>query len=150
MRSLHFGDYADKLSNSAQAVLVEAIEESRKRDLNYLTLLHLSLALLRTQMSFFSEIIQNTNTLQEMIEILAMEADRESSRIRENQTGLNMRALFSESWNAAVENKRDRIEAIDFIKSAFQTEPSPLSDLFRQFDVSGERIQSALRRHLKK
>ena len=50
---IDFGDYNDKLSKSGREVLALAIEESRRRDQNYLAAEHLFLALLKSRTKTF-------------------------------------------------------------------------------------------------
>ena len=56
-----FGDFSDRFSDSGQRVMKRAIEESRRRDHNFIAPEHIFASILDIERMFFNEVMQSLN-----------------------------------------------------------------------------------------
>ena len=100
MRELDFGDYNDKLSKSGREVLALAIEESRRRDQNYLAAEHLFLALVKIEKRLFEDIVRDMRlSADDIIKDISQHLDLSKQYVGKGlKITFSMKSIFRLAW----------------------------------------------------
>jgi ATP-dependent Clp protease ATP-binding subunit ClpC len=143
--------YKDKFSETGQRVLETALNESKRRDQNYVATEHILHAIAFEEDDLFSSTMRDLSVDPRSVKMLIekrMEAGREHSgtgyRIAPETT-----ELFKRSMDRARSQGRRVIEASDIFYVLSNDERSVLNDLLQVLGVPAEEVASTARTRIK-
>lgn len=131
---LDLGPLTDKFSESGQKVIYRAIEESRRRDHNFLSVEHIFTALGEVEHGLFTEILRSINVEPQMVSQL-LEQELAKSR---QYVGKKMyiadttRELFNRSLKRARQQGRQTIESFDLFATLFADPAGSPAEILRR------------------
>src|SRR5262249_43286409 len=146
-----FGDFSDRFSDSGQRVMKRAIEESRRRDHNFIAPEHIFVALTDVERPFFNEVMQSLNVdpqavVNEIDTKLAVPKQYTGKRVK---LADSTRELLTAGLRRARQNGRHTIEASDLFQALFDDRNGASVGILRKFgaepEVVVEKISSRLR-----
>ncbi len=142
MRELDFGDYNDKLSKSGREVLALAIEESRRRDQNYLAAEHLFLALVRIERKLFDEMVRDMRLApDDIIKDISQHLDLSKQYVGKGlKITFSMKSIFRLAWINTFQCGRSKIESFDLLCAIFQEGNNIPVEIFRLYGVEPEHV----------
>lgn len=142
MRELDFGDYNDKLSKSGREVLAMAIEESRKRDQNYLAAEHLFLALVRVEKRLFEEMVRDLRlSPDDIIKDISQHLDLSKQYVGKGlKITFSMKSIFRLAWINTFQCGRSKIESFDLMSAIFQEGNNIPVEIFRLYGIEPEHV----------
>ncbi len=144
--------YKDKFSESGQRVLEVALDESRKRDQNYVATEHILHALANEEAELFNATMRDLAVDPRSVKLL-IEKRLEASR---QHTGKGFRIapettdLFKRSMDRARSQGRRVIEASDIFYVLSNDERSLLNDVLQNLGVPAEELAQTARTRIRK
>ncbi len=144
--------YKDKFSESGQRVLEVALDESRKRDQNYVATEHILHALANEEADLFNQTMRDLAVDPRSVKLL-IEKRLEASR---QHTGKGFRIapettdLFKRSMDRARSQGRRVIEASDIFYVLSNDERSLLNDVLQNLGVPAEELAQTARTRIRK
>ncbi len=142
MRELDFGDYNDKLSKSGREVLALAIEESRRRDQNYLAAEHLFLALVKIERKLFDEMVRDMRlSPDDIIKDISQHLDLSKQYVGKGlKITFSMKSIFRLAWINTFQCGRSKIESFDLLCAIFQEGNNIPVEIFRLYGIEPEHV----------
>ncbi|PWT93947.1 MAG: hypothetical protein C5B54_00995 [Acidobacteria bacterium] len=142
MRELDFGDYNDKLSKSGREVLALAIEESRRRDQNYLAAEHLFLALAKIERKLFEDLSRDLRlTPDDIIKDISQHLDLSKQYVGKGlKITFSMKSIFRLAWINTFQCGRSKIESFDLLCAIFQEGNNIPVEIFRLYGIEPEHV----------
>ncbi len=143
--------YKDKFSESGRRVLQNAMDESRKREQNYIGIEHILFALVGEEIEFFNTMMRELNVDARSVKVL-MEKRLENAR---SHVGKGFRIapetteLFKRSMDRARAQGRRVIEASDIFYVLSTDERSILNDILRNLGVNFDETSEIARTHIR-
>ncbi len=144
--------YKDKFSESGQRVLEVALDESRKRDQNYVATEHILHALANEETELFNQTMRDLAVDPRSVKLL-IEKRLEAGR---QHTGKGFRIapetteLFKKSMDRARSQGRRVIEASDIFYVMSNDERSLLNDVLQNLGVPAEELAQTARTRIRK
>ena len=144
--------YKDKFSESGRRVLEVALDESRRRDQNYITIEHILHALTNEETELFNSTMRDLAVDPRSVKLL-IEKRLESGR---QHTGKGYRIapettdLFKRSMDRARSQGRRVIEASDIFYVLSNDERSLLNDVLQNFGVPADEVAQTARTRIRK
>ena len=142
MRELDFGDYNDKLSKSGREVLALAIEESRRRDQNYLAAEHLFLALVKIERKLFEDMVRDMRlSPDDIIKDISQHLDLSKQYVGKGlKITFSMKSIFRLAWINTFQCGRSKIESFDLLCAIFQEGNNIPVEIFRLYGIEPEHV----------
>jgi ATP-dependent Clp protease ATP-binding subunit ClpA len=142
MRELDFGDYNDKLSKSGREVLALAIEESRRRDQNYLAAEHLFLALVKIERKLFEDMVRDMRlSSDDIIKDISQHLDLSKQYVGKGlKITFSLKSIFRLAWINTFQGGRSKIESFDLLCAIFQEGNNIPVEVFRLYGVEPEHV----------
>jgi ATP-dependent Clp protease ATP-binding subunit ClpA len=142
MRELDFGDYNDKLSKSGREVLAVAIEESRRREQNYLAAEHLFLALVKIERKLFEDMARDLRlTPDDVIKDISQHLDLSKQYVGKGlKITFSMKSIFRLAWINTFQCGRSKIESYDLLCAIFQEGNNIPVEIFRLYGIEPEHV----------
>lgn len=142
MRELDFGDYNDKLSKSGREVLALAIEESRRRDQNYLAAEHLFLALAKIERKLFEDLSRDLRlSPDDIIKDISQHLDLSKQYVGKGlKITFSMKSIFRLAWINTFQCGRSKIESFDLLCAIFQEGNNIPVEIFRLYGIEPEHV----------
>jgi len=142
MRELDFGDYNDKLSKSGREVLALAIEESRRRDQNYLAAEHLFLALVKIERKLFDDMVRDMRlSPDDIIKDISQHLDLSKQYVGKGlKITFSMKSIFRLAWINTFQCGRSKIESFDLLCAIFQEGNNIPVEIFRLYGIEPEHV----------
>jgi ATP-dependent Clp protease ATP-binding subunit ClpC len=142
MRELDFGDYNDKLSKSGRDVLALAIEESRRRDQNYLAAEHLFLALVKIERKLFDDMVRDLRlSPEDIIKDISQHLDLSKQYVGKGlKITFSMKSIFRLAWINTFQCGRSKIESFDLLCGIFQEGNNIPVEIFRLYGIEPEHV----------
>lgn len=139
---IDFGDYNDKLSKSGREVLALAIEESRRRDQNYLAAEHLFLALVKVERKLFEEMVRDLRlTPEDIIKDISQHLDLSKQYVGKGlKITFSMKSIFRLAWINTFQCGRSKIESFDLLCAIFQEGNNIPVEIFRLYGIEPEHV----------
>ncbi len=144
--------YKDKFSDSGKRVLQAALNESRRRDQNYITVEHVLHAIAAEESDLFNATMQDLSIDPNAVKMLIerrLEQAREhvgkGFRIADETTG-----LFKKSMDRARAQGRRVIDAADLLYVMSSDEASPLNEVLQNLGVPSEEVAQTVRTRIHK
>ena len=144
--------YKDKFSESGRRVLEVALDESRRRDQNYVTIEHILHALTNEEAELFNSTMRDLAVDPRSVKLL-IEKRLESGR---QHTGTGYRIapettdLFKRSMDRARSQGRRVIEASDLFYVLSNDERSLLNDVLQNLGVPADEVAQTARTRIRK
>ena len=144
--------YKDKFSDSGQRVLENAMDESKRRDQNYVTIGHILSALTIEEADLFNETMRDLSIDPRTVKML-IEKRVENGR---QHTGKGFRIapettdLFKRAMDRARSQGRRVIDASDIFYVLSNDERSLLNDVLRNLGVPPEEVAQTARTRIRK
>ncbi|HZS05177.1 MAG TPA: ATP-dependent Clp protease ATP-binding subunit [Blastocatellia bacterium] len=148
---MDLGPLTDKFSESGQKVIYRAIEESRRRDHNFLSVEHIFTALGEVENNLFAEIMQSIDVDPQTVSHL-LEQELAKSR---QYVGKKMyiadttRELFNRALKRARQHGRQTIESFDLFATLFADPAGSPAEILRRLgadpNVAMEKITQQVR-----
>ncbi|MEW6734065.1 MAG: ATP-dependent Clp protease ATP-binding subunit [Acidobacteriota bacterium] len=135
-----FGDFSDRFSESGQRVMKRAIEESRRRDHNFIAPEHIFIAISEVERAFFNEVMQSLNVDPQAVnnEIdskLAVPKQYTGKRVKLSDS---TRELLTGGLRRARQSGRHTIDAADLFQALFDDRNSTPVGILRKFGAEPE------------
>ncbi len=143
--------YKDKFSESGKRVLENALNESRRRDQNFVSIEHILFALAEEESELFNETMRDLSVDPRSVR-LSVEKRLENSR---QHIGKGFRIapetteLFKRSMDRARSQGRRVIEASDIFYVQASDERSLLNDILHNLGVSHEEVATSARARIR-
>jgi ATP-dependent Clp protease ATP-binding subunit ClpA len=151
VRESDFGDYNDKLAKSGRDVLAIAIEESRRRNQNYLAAEHLFLGSVKIEQEMFQQSMRKLGL--EPNEIVKDVRDHLDLSRHYLGKGLkitfSMKSIFRLAWINSFQTGRDKIEAYDLLLAIFQEGNNIPVEVLRLGGIEPEKVVCSLDAYFK-
>ncbi|MCS6884446.1 MAG: ATP-dependent Clp protease ATP-binding subunit [Acidobacteriota bacterium] len=146
-----FGDFAERFSESGQRVMRRAIEESRKRDHNFISPEHIFVAISEVEKAFFNEVMQSLNLdpqaiLKEIEMKLSVPKQYTGKRIKLSEA---TRELLTQGLRKARQAGRQTIDATDLFQSIFEDKNSEPVMVLRKFGADPDMVLAKIATRLK-
>lgn len=145
------GSMTDKFSETGQKVIYRAIEESRRREHNYLSVEHIFTALGDIENQLFQDAMQSVG-----VESRAVVHMLEQELIKNRQyVGKKMyitdtaRDLFNRSLKRARQNGRQQIESFDLFVSLFADPAGVPAEILRRLGVDPQNAVDTISRSIR-
>jgi ATP-dependent Clp protease ATP-binding subunit ClpC len=131
---LDLGPLTDKFSESGQQVIKRAIEESRRRDHNFLSVEHIFTALGEVESPLFAEAMQSINVdPQQVSQLLEQELSRGRQYVGKKMIIVDAtRDLFNRALKRARQHGRQTIESFDLFVTLFADPLGAPADILRR------------------
>jgi ATP-dependent Clp protease ATP-binding subunit ClpC len=135
-----FGDFSDRFSESGQRVMKRAIEESRRRDHNFISPEHIFIAISEVERPFFNEVMQSLNVdpqaiSNELDSKLAVPKQYTGKRVK---LADSTRELLTAGLRRARQSGRHTIDASDLFQALFDDRNSTSVGILRKFGAEPE------------
>ncbi len=146
-----FGDFSERFSESGQRVMKRAIEESRRRDHNFISPEHIFVAISEVERSFFNEVMQSLNldpqaVIKEVDTRLAVPKQYTGKRVKLSEA---TRELLTLGLRKARQSGRQTIDATDLFQSIFEDHNSEPVLILRKFGADPEMVVDKISTRLK-
>ncbi len=148
---LDLGPLTDKFSESGQKVIYRAIEESRRRDHNFLSVEHIFTALGEVEDSLFNEILRAINVEPQMVsQMLEQELAKSRQYVgKKMYIADTTRELFNRALKRARQHGRQTIESFDLFATLFADPAGSPAEILRRLgadpNVAIEKITQQVR-----
>src|SRR5215813_8694205 len=149
---IDFGSMTDKFSETGQKVARRAIEESKRYDHNFLSMLHVFTALAEVENALFVEAMQAVGVDPPSLTRL-LEQELASSPVH---VGIKMaipeatRDLFNRALRRARSQGRHQIESYDLFATLFTDLSAPPSEILRRLGVNPANATDTISRSVRK
>ena len=146
------GVYKDKFGDSGQRILEHALNESRRRDQNFVSVEHILLALTIEEPDMFNSAMRKLS-LDPIVVKMAIEKrlgnSRQSHVGKEFRIGPDTTDLLKQAMERARPQGRKTIEATD-IFAALSSHDGLFVDILRNMGASAEAVQENVRAQVQK
>src|ERR1044072_9524181 len=146
------GSYKDKFGDGGQRILEHALNESRKRDQNFVSVEHILQALTMEEPDMFNSAMRELS-LDPVVVKMAIEKRRGSSRQQHVGKGFRIGPETTDLFKRAMERARSQgrkvIEATD-IFDALSSNDGLFVDVLRTMGANPEAIQETVRAQVQK
>lgn len=137
-----FGDFSDRFSDSGQRVMKRAIEESRRRDHNFIAPEHIFVSISEIERPFFNEVMQSLNVdpqavMNELDSRLAVSKQYTGKRVKLSDS---TRELLTAGLRRARQAGRNTIDAVDLFQALFDDRNSTPVGILRKFGAEPESV----------
>jgi ATP-dependent Clp protease ATP-binding subunit ClpA len=137
-----FGDFSDRFSESGQKVMKRAIEESRRRDHNFIAPEHIFASILDLERNFFNEVMQSLNVdpqavVNELDSRLAIPKQYAGKRVK---LADSTRDLLTAGLRRARQSGRHTIDSTDLFQALFEDRSSTPVGILRKFGAEPELV----------
>ena len=145
------GSYKDKFGDSGQRILEHALNESRRRDQNFVSVEHILQALTIEEPDMFNSAMRELS-LDPVVVKMAIE--KRLSHSRQQHVGKGFRIgpdttdLFKRAMERARTQGRKTIEATDIFEALSNSNDSLFIDVLRNMGASPEAVQENVRAHV--
>jgi ATP-dependent Clp protease ATP-binding subunit ClpA len=131
---LDLGPLTDKFSESGQKVIYRAIEESRRRDHNFLSVEHIFTALGEVENNLFTEIMRSISVEPQMVsQMLEQELAKSRQYVgKKMYIADTTRELFNRALKRARQHGRQTIESFDLFATLFADPAGSPADILRR------------------
>lgn len=131
------GTMTDKFSESGQKVIYRALEESRRRDHNFISVEHIFTALGEVESQLYAESIQEVGLDPQMVShMLEQELSKSRQYVgKKIYVADTARDLFNRALKRARQNGRQTIESFDLFVSLFADPAGVPADILRRLGV---------------
>jgi ATP-dependent Clp protease ATP-binding subunit ClpC len=132
------GSMTDKFSETGQKVIYRAIEESRRRDHNYLSVEHIFTALGEIESQLFTEAMQSVGLEpRAVVHLLEQELMKNRQYVGKKMYITDTaRDLFNRSLRRARQHGRQQIESFDLFVSLFSDPAGVPAEILRRLGVN--------------
>lgn len=146
-----FGDFSDRFSETGQKVMKRAIEESRRRDHNFIAPEHIFVAIAEIERTFFNEVMQSLNidpqaVVNEVDSMLSFPKQYNTKRVKLSE---ETRELLTAGLKRARQAGRQTIDSTDLFQSLFDNKSGSSVGVLKKFgaepEVIAEKIATRLR-----
>jgi len=140
---ISLGPLRDKFSESAQKVINRAVEESRRREHNFLSVEHIFYALGEVEGPLLTKVLQSNGVDPQMItSLLEQELSKPHHHLVNKQMYLTdpTRELFTRALKRARLRGRQRIESSDLFVSLFADPTGTPADMLRRLGADPDRL----------
>lgn len=146
-----FGDFSERFSESGQRVMKRAIEESRRRDHNFISPEHIFVAISEVERPLFNEVMQSLNldpqaVINEVDMRLAAPKQYTGKRVKLSEA---TRELLTMGLRKARQSGRQTIDATDLFQSIFEDRNSEPVLILRKFGADPEMVVDKITTRLK-
>jgi ATP-dependent Clp protease ATP-binding subunit ClpA len=148
---LDLGPLTDKFSESGQKVIYRAIEESRRRDHNFLSVEHIFTAIGEVENALFADMLQAVNVdPQTVTQMLETELTKSRQYVgKKMYIADTTRELFNRALKRARQHGRQTIESFDLFVTLFADPAGTPAEILRRLgadpDTAMEKIASQVR-----
>src|ERR1700741_1011017 len=147
------GAYKDKFGDSGQRILEHALDESRRRDQNFVSVEHILQALTMEEPDMFNSAMRELS-LDPVVVKMAIEKRLSNSRQQHVGKGIRIGPdttdLFKRAMERARTQGRKTIEATDIFEALSHSNDSLFIDVLRNMGASPEAIQENVRAQVAK
>ncbi|MBA2340369.1 MAG: ATP-dependent Clp protease ATP-binding subunit [Pyrinomonadaceae bacterium] len=144
--------YKDKFGDSGKRIFEHAVQESRRRDQNYIGVEHVLDALASEESDLFNGTLRDLALDPRSVKIL-IERRMDASRVQYSGKGLRIAPetidLFKREMDRARSQGRKTIEATDLFMALSQDERSLLNEVLRNLGISSEVVVENVRARIR-
>ncbi|HZT58346.1 MAG TPA: ATP-dependent Clp protease ATP-binding subunit [Pyrinomonadaceae bacterium] len=145
---IDLGTYKDRFAESGQRVLEHAVQESRRRDQNYIAVEHILNGLAVEEADLFNSTMRDLSLDPRSVKVL-IEKRLENARYQNVNKGIRIAPdtieLFKKSMERARAQGRKTIEATDLFMAFSQDENSALMGVLRNLGANPETVVEQVR-----
>jgi ATP-dependent Clp protease ATP-binding subunit ClpC len=145
---IDLGTYKDRFAESGQRVLEHAVQESRRRDQNYIAVEHILNGLAVEEAELFNSAMRDLSLDPRSVKVL-IEKRLENARYQNVNKGIRIAPdtieLFKKAMERARAQGRKTIEATDLFMALSQDEDSTLMGLLRGLGANAETVVEQVR-----
>ena len=145
---IDLGTYKDRFAESGQRVLEHAVQESRRRDQNYIAVEHILNGLAAEEAELFNSTMRDLTLDPRSVKVL-IEKRLENARYQNVNKGIRIAPetieLFKRSMERARAQGRKTIEATDLFMAFSQDENSALMSVLRNLGANNETVVEQVR-----
>src|SRR5437868_709330 len=145
---IDLGTYKDRFAESGQRVLEHAVQESRRRDQNYIAVEHILNGLAAEESELFNSTMRDLSLDPRSVKVL-IEKRLENARYQNVNKGIRIAPdtieLFKRSMERARAQGRKTIEATDLFMAFSQDENSALMGVLRNLGANPETVVEQVR-----
>src|ERR687885_1055876 len=145
---IDLGTYKDRFAESGQRVLEHAVQESRRRDQNYIAVEHILNGLAAEESELFNSTMRDLSLDPRSVKVL-IEKRLENARYQNVNKGIRIAPetieLFKRSMERARAQGRKTIEATDLFMALSQTEDSAMMTVLRNLGANPESVMENVR-----
>src|SRR5215216_5066102 len=145
---IDLGTYKDRFAESGQRVLEHAVQESRRRDQNYIAVEHILNGLAAEEGELFNQTMRDLSLDPRSVKVL-IEKRLENARYQNVNKGIRIAPetieLFKRSMERARAQGRKTIEATDLFMAFSQDEASALMGVLRSLGANPETVVEQVR-----
>src|ERR671912_647799 len=145
---IDLGTYKDRFAESGQRVLEHAVQESRRRDQNYIAVEHILNGLAAEEAELFNSTMRDLSLDPRSVKVL-IEKRLENARYQNVNKGIRIAPetieLFKRSMERARAQERKTIEATDLFMAFSQDENSALMGVLRALGANNETVVEQVR-----
>jgi ATP-dependent Clp protease ATP-binding subunit ClpA len=145
---IDLGTYKDRFAESGQRVLEHAVQESRRRDQNYIAVEHILNGLAAEEAELFNSTIRDLSLDPRSVKVL-IEKRLENARYQNVNKGIRIAPetieLFKRAMERARAQGRKTIEATDLFMAFSQDENSALMGVLRNLGANPETVVEQVR-----
>ncbi|HEV3468778.1 MAG TPA: Clp protease N-terminal domain-containing protein, partial [Pyrinomonadaceae bacterium] len=145
---IDLGTYKDRFAESGQRVLEHAVQESRRRDQNYIAVEHILNGLASEEADLFNSTMRDLSLDPRSVKVL-IEKRLENSRYQNVNKGIRIAPetieLFKKAMERARAQGRKTIEATDLFMALSQDETSALMGVLRNLGANPESVVEQVR-----
>jgi ATP-dependent Clp protease ATP-binding subunit ClpC len=145
---IDLGTYKDRFAESGQRVLEHAVQESRRRDQNYIAVEHILNGLAAEEAELFNSTIRDLSLDPRSVKVL-IEKRLENARYQNVNKGIRIAPetieLFKRAMERARAQGRKTIEATDLFMAFSQDENSALMGVLRNLGANTETVVEQVR-----
>src|ERR671933_186742 len=147
------GSYKDKFGDSGQRILEHALDESRRRDQNFVSVEHILQALTVEEPDMFNSAMRELS-LDPIVVKMAIEKRLSSSRQQHVGKGFRIGPdttdLFKRAMERARSQGRKTIEATDIFEALTSGQDSLFVDVLRNMGANPEAVMENVRAQVQK
>ncbi|MBV9925409.1 MAG: ATP-dependent Clp protease ATP-binding subunit [Acidobacteria bacterium] len=145
---IDLGTYKDRFAETGQRVLEHAVQESRRRDQNYIAVEHILNGLAAEEGELFNQTMRDLSLDPRSVKVL-IEKRLENARYQNVNKGIRIAPetieLFKRSMERARAQGRKTIEATDLFMAFSQDENSALMGVLRSLGANPETVVEQVR-----
>jgi ATP-dependent Clp protease ATP-binding subunit ClpC len=145
---IDLGTYKDRFAESGQRVLEHAVQESRRRDQNYIAVEHILNGLAAEEADLFNSTMRDLSLDPRSVKVM-IEKRLENTRFQNVNKGIRIAPetieLFKKAMERARAQGRKTIEATDLFMALSQDETSALMGVLRNLGANTETIVEQVR-----
>jgi ATP-dependent Clp protease ATP-binding subunit ClpC len=145
---IDLGTYKDRFAESGQRVLEHAVQESRRRDQNYIAVEHILNGLAAEEADLFNSTMRDLSLDPRSVKVL-IEKRLENARYQNVNKGIRISTeaieLFKKSMERARAQGRKTIEATDLFMALSQDEDSAFMGVLRGLGANPEHVVENVR-----